>query len=663
MEGKTVPKLVTPKNIPTVKKSRFQIEELLGVDLTNSPSNVDKRRSPDAPNMIRDVPGKVRKRNGYFQKEKYPSRINGVFVLGERMIVHAGDKLYDGSPSKVLSTGLADGRSQAIPFDGKLYLCDGKRYLCCGEFDGKFAAKAVQDIAYIPTVMISRNPDGGGTAYEPVNLLSKKFTDSFYVSSGGSSGTGEDTGGGDHTIHPIEPTAQAAAADGYDYSAATIFQLSFGDLDSAKVTAQKMNASGGWESLTEGTHFSVDRKAGKVTFTTAPGPSPAEGKDNVTITATRKTDNAGKINGCRVSVLYGVNGAADRMFLTGNDDLPNYDWYSQMNDPTYFGDTWYSILGQDNSRIMGYTILDGRLCACKDRAENGRNVIVRNGTLQEGKAAFPVLTSLQGNGAVARYSFGYMANEPLFLTRLGIYAITPQDVTGERYAQNRSFYLNGALCEETGLEEAFGFIYKDFYLLALNGKVYILDGLQRVYERDTPNSSYQYEGYYWTGIDARVIFEQDGALCFGTSAGAIMQFYEADTGIKGFNDCGKAIDAHWDMPDFMGEDFYRNKTVSYVAVQLMSAPATSVVILKQVKGIWEILKEEFTRARFFSWINLCWSKWSWSSDDTPRTIGNKVKIKKVDKVRFRFENKQLNEPFGIYLISLEFIETSYYKGR
>ena len=55
----------------------LNIEEFKGVDLYNSPSNVDDSRSPDAPNMVRDVPGKVRKRMGYEKIDQYPGRING----------------------------------------------------------------------------------------------------------------------------------------------------------------------------------------------------------------------------------------------------------------------------------------------------------------------------------------------------------------------------------------------------------------------------------------------------------------------------------------------------------------------------------------------------------------------------------------------------------
>lgn len=77
-------------------KSSTVVETFLGVDLNNSPSNVDPSRSPAAPNMVRDQIGKVRKRMGYTTVATAPAgdRINGVHTLGKETLIHAGTKLY-----------------------------------------------------------------------------------------------------------------------------------------------------------------------------------------------------------------------------------------------------------------------------------------------------------------------------------------------------------------------------------------------------------------------------------------------------------------------------------------------------------------------------------------------------------------------------------------
>lgn len=638
-----MPSLTAPKNIPTVKINGQNISAFKGVDLSNAPSNVKEYRSPAAPNMMPDLAGKPIKRTGFHKVGQYDGAINGVHFLKvegvSRRIVHAGEKLY--LDSQELYTGMQNARSKAWQMESKLWILDGKKLLCVGDFpnpnfddtqpEGEanpketLQVKSAEEMAYLPTVAFSRDPTGGGKSFEPVNLLTGKRTDSFL-------GT----------------------------ASATEYQLSFDHLDDTPVTARKLNAQGEWVDLSENTDFTVNRELGKVTFTAAPGASPSTGEDNVEITYSLES-KADRINGCDIAALYGVSGSADRLFVSGNPKFPNYDWYSELNDPTYFGDLWYSVLGQDNARIMGYSIISDQLAAHKEQGENGQNVIIRKGVLTDGEAAFPICATLQGEGAVSKHAFAYLSNEPLFLTSLGVYAITAQDVTGEKYSQNRSFYLNKVLTAQPGLDAAFAMIYKDWYMLSVGDRVYILDGAQRSYEPNAPYSTFQYECYYWEGINAHVMWEEDGVLCFGTSLGEMMEFYADFDSILSYNDEGEPITAYWELPDFDGKNFYKNKTIKYVAVRLASATATSVQIWALVRGVWKLMKAEMTKGRYLAFSKITFSKFTFSCDTTPRTIGQKIKIKKVDKVRFRLLNDQLNEPFGIYEMSLEYTENGRYK--
>lgn len=609
---------------PKVKKEIFLINKFRGVDLSNSPSNVDKTRSPNAPNMIRDEVGKVRKRMGYHKTGEYPDRINGVYFLNGEKIVHSGTKLYKNG--QAIYTGVADTRAKAWQIDGKLYLQDGVKMLCYGEFDGNLQVKPVEDIATVPTVVISRKPEGGGTPYEPLNFLQSKWTESFLGEEG-----------------------------------VVQYQLTSGDLDATAVTAQRMLADGTWKDLTENTHFTVDRVTGTITFLSGEIPGAALGADNVKITASKTREGyKDKINKCTVSILFGVNGAANRMFVTGNPSFKNYDWYSQINDPTFFGDTWYSILGQDTSGVVGYSIVSDMLAAHKDEGEDGRNVILRRGVSGEDEDTFPITNTILGPGAIGKHNFAYL-NEALFTTKMGIYAITVQDVTGERYTQRRSFYIDRALWEED-LEEAYALIYKDFYVLATSSRIYILDGLQKYYEKGVPYSAYQYECYYFEIPNVRVLFEENSTLCFGTEDGEIMEFYKDVQAQESYNDNQEAIHACWDLPDIDGNLFYENKTYRYIAVRLSSAIATGVEIWALQRGLWSKIAGARNRATYFDFGYVDFSKINFSSDTTPRTLGDRIKIKKVDKARFRFQNEELNEPFGIYSIALEYTQNGKFKG-
>ena len=143
------------------KRSVVLVDEFLGVDFTNSPSNVDKHKSPNGQNMIRDVPGKVRKCMGYELIKAYSGRINGAhFKHGDsEYLVHAGTNLYKGDT--VVYSDMNDERSKSWQIEDKLYIVDGKRLLV---YDGT-SVKTASDGAKIPVLTIAKSPSGGGTQY------------------------------------------------------------------------------------------------------------------------------------------------------------------------------------------------------------------------------------------------------------------------------------------------------------------------------------------------------------------------------------------------------------------------------------------------------------------------------------------------------------------
>ena len=99
-----------------------------------------------------------------------------------------------------------------------------------------------------------------------------------------------------------------------------------------------------------------------------------------------------------------------------------------------------------------------------------------------GEALFRISNTLIGERAVAPDSFAFCGKEPVFLTGRGVYAITAEELTGEKYSQERSYYIGNALQEAVGKAEACGIVYRDFYVLSLAGNIYLLD-LQQKYWR------------------------------------------------------------------------------------------------------------------------------------------------------------------------------------
>ncbi len=626
-----------------MKMQAINVTDFFGADFASGDTNVSPSRSPNPENMIRSAPGKIRKRTGYFHVADYSGRINGHYDLDGVDIIHAGKNLY--ADGKQISTVFADSFSSGVYFNGALYLLDGQEYWCIKkETDGTVSVKPVSDNPYIPKVVINKNPDGtGGYAYQDVNLLSNKWTESFYVSE----------------IN----------------KAATVFQLTMKELDNTPVTVRLLQEDGTYKDLTEGTDFTVDRPNGTVTFTKAPGKSPAEGHDSVEITASKNMDEQRtKITKCDIMITYGEYGSGARLFVSGSPKYKNRDFWSGLNDPTYFSDLSYSILGEDDSRIVGYSIVGSRIAAHK--SGNNGSVYVREGAIISERDelnnrvdtfAFRTGNVITGRGAIAPKSFIATDNEPLFLTANGVFALTPSDVTGERYFQSRSFYINPRLLAEPNLQDAYACVYKDFYFLAVNGHCYLLDLLQRRYERSEPYSNFQYECFWLTNIPARMVWVKDGSLFFGTSDGKVCQFYNDVSVSESYNDSVDGIEKKpiyccWETPGIDGGAFFINKNFKFFSVRLSSALATSARGLFSSRGKWYEFLNDSNSARFFSWAHINWGKWSWSSDQSPKVISRRLNIRNADSARFRLENGELNEPFGIEDLAIEFTAFDKYKG-
>jgi hypothetical protein len=615
-------KIAVPK-APTVKQ--ITMPRFLGADLTNAPSYVSDYRSPNCPNMIRESAGKVRKWIGYHTIRTYDDQINGFhnFPNGDgtyTLLVHAGEKLYNGNT--VLYSGMNDSRSVSKLLNKQLVIADGKKMLKVYMSGGNITVRTLESSAYAPTVVISRRPTGGGTTYEPINLLGNTRIDSFL-------GTANDT----------------------------VYQLSATGI-SAVTKVEKLKSDGTWETVAS-SGYSVNTTTGKVTFSGgAPGVSPIAGQDNIKITFTKTVSGyADKINKCDIMTLYGVNGSMDRIFARGSTGYPNRDYYCQMDDPSYWGDIWYSIIGQDDSTIMGYSIIGNVLATHIDHSDSGTNIILRAGSLaDDGTVAFRQTGAYQGTGAISKWAYANLETEPLFLTRHGIMAVTPSDVIGERFRQLRSYYLNGLLLEQD-LTEAVACTYERFYMVSAGGYLFRLDGTQASVEENEPYSKRQYEGFYRTNVNARCIVNIDDTLIFGTADGEVKQFYKDYDEPAYFNDDGDPIEAVWSTPELYGKNFYYKKRFKLLSALVGAAIVTSVQVTRVYDGETEVVIDYGTDSRYFTFSHIQFSKLTFKTDKTAYIIREKISIKPESrKVQFIFENRILNEPFALYEAAIEYTE-------
>ena len=611
------------------------IDYFRGVDVTSAPINMAQGRSFNAPNMIRDVPGKVRKRMGYQFMETYSGAVNGMFGYDGHRIWHVGNSLYsDGTLVKNQSNAsvtLPDARSTAYRLGDKLMILTGNGMYAYWESGSNRYVDEAPNLATIPQVTVGRSPTGGGDSLGQINMLTSKYTDSFL-----------------------------STAD------ATTFQMSFYPIVNGSVTAQKINAQGVWTDITS-TISSVNNNTGVVTFSTAPGAPPVSGEDNVRISASCNAINGyDKVKKCRFGIVAGVGSAYDRLFISGNPDLPNTDFFSASADPLYWGDWNYGEIGKAGSPITGYSIVMGNLATHKLNDDDGRNCYIRQGEIDTDvdpvdlmTVKFPVSGTIQGVGCVAPYSMAYLT-EPLYLTKEGVYATTPYEYNARLYAQRRSFYLDGQLLNENDLQNAVSVVWKDFYLLAINGTVYILDTLQRDTSDVTRGSMYQYEGYIWTGIPVRCWYADDD-LWFGDELGNIYKFYSDKYSSLSYTDNGQPIVCRWDF-EHTGSNIYLDKTLMWFAINMDNTPSATIDLYakRSTDPNWQYLVLN-SNMSFFSYLNLTYSAMSYGGSGEPKTLGKRVRVKRYDSCTLSLRSEDEYQGIFLYAITLQFAEGEKYK--
>ena len=64
---------------------------------------------------------------------------------------------------------------------------------------------------------------------------------------------------------------------------------------------------------------------------------------------------------------------------------------------------------------------------------------------------------------------------------------------------------------------------------------------------------------------------------------------------------------------------------------------------------------------YFDFEHVDFERFSFGTDPTDKVIHTKIRLRRVDKARFRVENDMLNEPLGLLDLALEYTESGNYK--
>lgn len=586
------------QSIPASPSYRYtHYSDLKGIDLTCDVTQTPRYRAADILNMIPDIEtGNPRKRHGwralydfgtgteFFGSRHIAEWDIDIIATSEGVYTHsASDSMWDYAPTKIINKVTGSWDSVAfIGFDsdGNYRLnVFGKRYILeCSS--GTVTAAAVTG-GYIPTTIISRNPDGtDGYAYEAVNAFTPSRKVQFLSQSGEEYSSTSLYSKGDLVIYNstlYECNTDITTAEAWNSSHWTAVPLTYyfypsGDRDNHVVVGitsiEKRDANGEWKTLTATTDYTVINGTGTVTaytdlfstaadtytpilgFTLTASAFPVvAGQDNIRaeiiefspddypntqINIGYRSPIVEAVLSQNIAARYGMT-SMDREFYAGDNgkiyytDSDNYDYLPDNNfiqtkvDVSIVGfhrKNTYLVAITANSAENTVFMIGGATSTITHRVINESGVAE---TETEDFTYFVAKTAVAGTGAVARKSFSTLVDDALFLSHRGIYGITSNTVTSETVLANRSELINPRMVNEPNMETACSAIWQGMYVLAFPtlGHVYVLDS------RDTHKNigvSYGYECYYLNNIYATEMLSYEGNLFFGDTDGQWCRF-------------------------------------------------------------------------------------------------------------------------------------------
>lgn len=538
------------------ERKSLQLGDFRGVDFSSSPLRVATSRATDMKNFISEY-GVNRKRNGWNElirikdSEGNDLKINGIFNYQngsvKKTIVHAGKKFFvlnynadskeyyttditnssTYSDAAVISSYIKDQRSQCFISKARLYIIGCGDFLVYGTWDGtNYELRRVfnNEDTYIPTTTISIDNDSvtddtNRATLDDINLLTNKRI---------------------NQLLGVDETNKTFTVDSGEIDANSTVAIRLETLDGTNPIEKSITNSGTDKTILydgDTSVGSINFETGQITFTINTKPQIAD-RDNIFVTFQKTNSNyIDRIRKCEFGILFGTNGSSNRLFLAGNEDYPEYDFFSEVDDFTYFSDINYAVLGSSAYPIKAYARLsDSTLAIFKEDNSQEATVYFRTGSdndyydsagnLINTTTIFPTTAGSIGEGVKSRYAGANLSGDVLILSPNGVFGIVLGDnvSTQERYAKERSRYINEKLKQHENLSEAVGIAYKNRYFLSIDDVCYVADARFMSTEDGDMGDTYNYEWWFWDNIPARVWAVMDDNLYFGTATGQICVF-------------------------------------------------------------------------------------------------------------------------------------------
>ncbi len=200
------------------------------------------------------------------------------------------------------------------------------------------------------------------------------------------------------------------------------------------------------------------------------------------------------LSGCRVCEEFD-----GRIFLSGNPALPGTVFYSTPSEgrELYFGALSYFNDGLGVSEVRALLAVGGSLAVFKSENDGGGSIFYH--TPKDGESSllpkiYPVSYAHSGIGAVAgAVSF---LDDPVFISRGGLYALDKEKINLERSVVCRSHNINAELLSED-LSRAVLTEWCGYLVLGISGHIYLADS-RAIFRHNT--GALEYEWFYLEDI-------------------------------------------------------------------------------------------------------------------------------------------------------------------
>ena len=577
--------------IPTnTEIAPYVIKKFLGLNLTNTgDTQILDGESGNMSNFVITNDYKLRKCDGYKMVYDFGEQIKGLYTFNNGgttyLLIVSDGKLYRIPQSKLdddstwesltptLIGSVGDYDTTFFSFDKKVYLLNGHKYY---SYDGTTLSEVE---GYTPLVYVNAPPTGGGTEYDPINMLSPKKHMTFNAD-----GTSD--------------TYQLAQKD-------------ITSVDKVIVNGTEVASTG----------YSVNTTNGTVTFTTIP----TSGTDNVDIYWSKTDGNRGLIEGMKAGIIYG--GDVDtKVFLYGNATYPNRIYYSATagGAPSveYFPATYQVDIGPSNFAVTDLTRQYDRLIATTNRPEAytiGIDLIDVNGYSTPSVVTLP-LNEVHGNIAFAQGQL--INNEPVTIENGQIIRWKSTQIRDERNMEVISDKIQDDLVTlDLSAVKTCDFQDKNQMWFALGNKIYIYNYYNKTYSR------------LMLPIDCDLL-QIVGKNMYITSLDGVL--YKFDKNYQTFDD--ELIKAHWEMNFSNFGVSYLRKTMRKIWV-LLQPQAKASAEIGYITNKNESPVKKTISYKLILLDDVDFADFSFKVSEDPQPFRLKLKAKKFTNMKITIDNE------------------------